>query len=730
MVLKNTSKRIVTSALALSLIASAGVCGLPVTNQLFSSSIVASAATPSTIAIKDIGFLSTEDMAYDAQYSGSAEQYSGTYFGMPFVVGKAGTISLNMTTTSSKLSLLMVNSSGTVLGSYDFTGKSNETGTITKSLSAGQYYAVIYNRGITATTSFSLKLNSSVVYDITKANITRSYTTDVAIPEYTISYEGKVLKEGTDYKVTDAVTSSTKSADGKATTYSYKLTIQGMGSYTGTKTFDLQNTVSNTNYTDFTKCDFTYVMTNDMPVFTVKYGSNTLVKDKDYTVSITTSDTTKSGTVYRSYVCTLVGKGNYAGSHTVRINNVAIEDESSSKKLIAQCTVIPAFSGSELVSLIVKDGSTTLKEGTDYTKTVALISKETVDGITTYKHEVVLTGIGNYKGTYKVTGTSQKSEKIVLDLSKYSVSDKEYTGSQIRPTITIKGDTGILKEGTDYTISYGENVNIGNLAGTIKITGKGIYTGTTLIRFNIVPANVSSISGSLSSHVYTGKAITPINTVKLSNGKTLNKGNDFTVKYSNNTNVGTAKAVITFKGNYKGTVTKTFKIKARAISDTTISKLKNKYYTGKTVKIAPTIKYNSNTLKSGTDYTLSYKNNTAIGTATVTIKGKGNYTGSVSKTFKICPKKTKIKKLSSPGKGKLKVNYTKQTNITGYQITYSTNNDFKNKSSKLYKTTKLSKTISGLSSGKTYYVKVRTYKTVNGTRYYSGYSSVMYIKVK
>ncbi|MBO6140748.1 MAG: CotH kinase family protein [Ruminococcus sp.] len=153
------------------------------------------------------------------------------------------------------------------------------------------------------------------------------------------------------------------------------------------------------------------------------------------------------------------------------------------------------------------------------------------------------------------------------------------------------------------------------------------------------------------------------------------------------------------------------------------------YYSGKKLTPAVTVKNGSSLLKADRDYTVSYKNNTAIGKATVTITGKGSYTGKKSMTFKIVPKKTAVKSYSSPKKGKLKVSYSKVSNITGYQITYATNSKFtKNKASK--SSAKLTKTISGLKSGKTYYVKVRTYKTVNGTRYYSPYTKTVKVKVK
>ncbi|MBQ6675225.1 MAG: leucine-rich repeat protein [Ruminococcus sp.] len=274
-----------------------------------------------------------------------------------------------------------------------------------------------------------------------------------------------------------------------------------------------------------------------------------------------------------------------------------------------------------------------------------------------------------------------------------------------------------IKKYTNFTISGQSGTNAEKYANENGF--KFNYTGGSIAK-----ATVTGIS----NKSYTGSAIKPAPVVKLGS-TTLKSGTDYTVAYKNNTNAGTATVTITGKGSYTGTITKTFKITAASIAKATVSGLKNKYYTGKAITQTPTVKLGSKTLKKGTDYTVTFKNNKAIGTATVTIKGKGNYTGTVTKTFKIIPKKTTLKTAASPKKGQLKVTYTKQTNITGYQITYALDKNFtKSKASK--SSAKLTKTISGLKSGKTYYVKVRTYKTVNGTKYYSGYSVVKKIKVK
>ena len=135
---------------------------------------------------------------------------------------------------------------------------------------------------------------------------------------------------------------------------------------------------------------------------------------------------------------------------------------------------------------------------------------------------------------------------------------------------------------------------------------------------------------------YTGKALTPKPTVKVGS-TTLREGTDYTLSYKNNVNAGTASVIVTGKGNYTGVVTKTFTIAKRSISGATVS-VATQTYTGKALTPKPTVKVGSTTLKEGTDYTLSYASNVNVGTATVTITAKGNYTGERKATFRIEPK--------------------------------------------------------------------------------------------
>ena len=238
----------------------------------------------------------------------------------------------------------------------------------------------------------------------------------------------------------------------------------------------------------------------------------------------------------------------------------------------------------------------------------------------------------------------------------------------------------------------------------------------------------ASVTLSTSTYAYDGKTKTPSVTVKVG-GKTLKKDTDYTVSYSNNTKVGTAKVTITGKGNYTGSVSKTYSIK-NDFKKATISGISNKSYTGKNITQSITVKYNGKTLKKGTDYTVSYSNNKSIGTATVKIAGKGSYTGTITKTFKINPAKQEIQKLTAKSKAFF-VDWAQKGSATGYEIQYATNSKFTSAKKVTITNNKTdTKTISKLSGKKKYYVRVRSYTTVKGTKYYGAWSASKSVTTK
>ena len=159
--------------------------------------------------------------------------------------------------------------------------------------------------------------------------------------------------------------------------------------------------------------------------------------------------------------------------------------------------------------------------------------------------------------------------------------------------------------------------------------------------------------------------------------------------------------------------------------------VKNAVYTGKAVKPAVTITTYDGKKLNKKYYTVSYKNNKKIGTGKAIIKFKNGYVGTVTKKFKINPKKTAIKTLKG-SKKKLRVTYKKVANVSGYQVQVATNKKFtKNKKTVTLKgSKKTAATVKKLKKNKKYFVRVRTYKVVNKKKYYSKWTAVKAVKVK
>lgn len=163
-----------------------------------------------------------------------------------------------------------------------------------------------------------------------------------------------------------------------------------------------------------------------------------------------------------------------------------------------------------------------------------------------------------------------------------------------------------------------------------------------------------------------------------------------------------------------------------SMSKASISSIPNQKYTGGKITPNISVKYNNKTLVKNKDYTISFKNNTNIGTATATIKGKGSYTGTKSITFKIVPKTVTNPKVSSTTSSSIKLSWSKVSNASGYQIYRSTSkNGTYTKVKDITSSSTLSYTNSSLSSNKKYYYKIRAFKIVNGRKYYGYYSSII-----
>lgn len=296
-----------------------------------------------------------------------------------------------------------------------------------------------------------------------------------------------------------------------------------------------------------------------------------------------------------------------------------------------------------------------LEEGKDYEVTV---TAETIDG--KVKYNLVITGIGQYEGKLERKGVTRElhtlSESMIGD-----IAPQEYTGFEITQETGLKieinnGNTK-LTEGTDYTVSYSDNINVGT--GYVTVTGMGNYTGEVKKAFQITGMKLcAEMFEEIPDMIYTGTNLTTDTGVIISGTNKnidykLIEGTDYTLKYSANKNVGTAKVTVVGKGSYAGEVTLSFEILEKDFSDIAIMSIGGTYdtyemaYTGKLLKPNVVVTIDGNKL-SKNDYTVEYGNNVAIGTeAYVIVKGIGNYTGEVKKYFTIVPKAEKAVKLTS-----------------------------------------------------------------------------------
>ena len=221
-----------------------------------------------------------------------------------------------------------------------------------------------------------------------------------------------------------------------------------------------------------------------------------------------------------------------------------------------------------------------------------------------------------------------------------SIASQKYSGEAIEPHPTVKMGTTTLVEGTDYAISYANNVNAGT--ATVTITGKGTYTGKKTATFSITKRTVTLTSPS-DTKTYDGTALTAPSVTMGGDGFVEGEINSLRATGSQ-TAAGTATNAIAYnvtgafkESNYNVTTNPgTLKVNALSLSGATVS-VGNQTYNGNALTPAPAVVLGGTTLKSGTDYTASYKNNVNAGSATLSVTGKGNYAGTLSKTFTIMP---------------------------------------------------------------------------------------------
>ena len=562
----------------------------------------------------------------------------------------------------------------------------------------------------------------------TIAKLSHSYTTTVVAP--TCTADGYTLHKcsvcGTSYK--DSTTKATGHSYGNSV-----VTKQPTCTSEGTKTKTC------------TKCNAT--VTETIPKTSHKYA-DTVVAPTCTTGGYTLHKCSVCGTSYKDNTTKATG---HSYGNSVVTKQPTCTSEGTAIKTCTKCNATVT--------------ETIAKTSHKYADTVVAPTC-TTDGYTLHKCSVCGT---SYKdSTTKATGHSYGNSVVTKQPTCTSEGTKTKTCTKCNATVTeklpAKGHTAVTDKGYPATCTTagktdGSHCSVCNTvikaqtvinatghkssgwitdkAASIGVKGsmhkectvcKKVLETAEIPALSRISISKASVTLSTSTYAYDGKAKKPGVTVKL-NGKTLKNSTDYTVSYSNNTKVGTATVKITGKGNYTGSVSKTFKIKNN-IKKATVSGISNKSYTGKNITQSITVKYNGKTLKNGTDYTVSYSSNKKIGTATVKIAGKGSYTGTITKTFKINPAKQEIQKLTAKSKAFF-VDWAQKGSASGYEIQYATNSKFTSAKKVTITSNKTDKTtVSKLSGKKKYYVRVRSYTTVKGTKYYGAWSASKSVTTK
>ncbi|MCM1256346.1 MAG: Ig-like domain-containing protein [Roseburia sp.] len=443
----------------------------------------------------------------------------------------------------------------------------------------------------------------------------------------------------------------------------------------------------------------------------------------DYTITYTNNVYPGEATV------TITGKGNYQ-------NRIAKTFTINADLSMAEIAPIPvqAYTGSPVTpALVVTLAGKTLIVNQDYTVTY---QNNVNRGIATAT--ITANPLGGYTGEKTVTF------EIGRDLAGAqvrAVADAfTYTGSAIVPQIAVIFGSDTLKPGIDYTVEFANNVNVGT--ATVTVTGQGVYSGTVVRTFEIIAKNVARCSFSeVETKLYNRQA-TSQNLVVTDGGRTLVPNQDYSVTYVNNTNPGTATIQIAGLGNYGGMKTIRYNIEVKPMTSVKASSVTNKsvklswsavdsaegyaIYNGSNRLVART---------TGTSYTVKKLNSMKSYSYRVRpykVSDGATYFGDFSNTVSVVtlpstPGSVKVK----AGKKQVKISWKKVSGVTGYEVYRSTK-----KSSGYKKVTTIKKasttsyTNKKLSSKKKYYFKVRAYKTVNGKKLYSAYSSPKQVKVK
>jgi hypothetical protein len=457
-----------------------------------------------------------------------------------------------------------------------------------------------------------------------------TYTGIAVTPSVNVFYNDKKLTAGIDYTLLyqnniKAATSDTQKAP--------TVIVKGKGNYAGTKkeTFTIDKLTLTkehlkiaTNYPKNIK--YTPIVTND--------SNNILKAGRDYTLTYQNSSgepLKKQPTTEGTYQIQIQGIGSCAGDFKYSYSISESGGATAINKGTAEIDSFTYGNGEPKVSLTVNDNK--LISGTDYIVNFVNVGKK---GTAT----ATFIGIGNYTGTLKKNFKVQAAPIQENDISVPQTAAYAKGGAKPNVTVTVNGRSLVMN--TDYTVLYKNNKRVGNIAKVV-IKGKGNYSGSVTKTFNIEQQSLRAENIKIYvSDAQAGK--NPAVTVYDANGKKL------AVKNNYRTEIDKEKRKVTItagkNGLYKDSVDKDYKElpKKQLVTSVTLKKTQPKSfeYTGKEIKLEQdwlTVKAGKTELGKNEFEIIGYVNNIQKGTATVIIKGCGEYGGIKMYNYKIKSKK-------------------------------------------------------------------------------------------
>lgn len=299
------------------------------------------------------------------------------------------------------------------------------------------------------------------------------------------------------------------------------------------------------------------------------------------------------------------------------------------------------------------------------------------------------------------------------------------------------GSGYIISGAKNSTYSVKADMNFNGRYYFCKVSNGQYTVNSSRARLTVNQKNISGMNVSLDQNTfkYNGQPCKPL--VIISG---LTNETDYSVFYQNNVNVGIATVLVSGKGNYEGTIEKTFSIlkgtpiiRANSITKSYRSKA---FSLGAATNSEAKLTYVSNNTKTATVDSKGKVKPKKYGQATITISvaASANYTAATKKIIiQVVPRKMILKSVTSPSKKKLKMKWKKDSTVDGYQIHISKKRDFssgtKQKMFKKKSVTYFAKP-SWAKSGTKYYVRIRAYKKVGKTKYYGTWSKVKSVKIK